>query len=64
MVNEPFTLSNETKERMNRARILLDRAKLELEKAKRAGLTDIVATLEPKVKEADSNLRKLESVYR
>lgn len=64
MENDVFSLSREAKERMNRARMLLDRAKLELEKAKRAGLADVVAKLEPQVKEADTRLRQLESVYR
>ena len=64
MVNEPFQVTNDMKDRMNRARALIDKGKLELEKARRAGLDDVVRKMEPEIKKADDTLRRLESVYR
>lgn len=64
MANEPFQVTNDMKDRMNRARALIDKGKLELEKARRAGLDDVVRKMEPEIKKADDNLRRLEAVYR
>lgn len=64
MTNDVFVITNDMKARLTRARALVDKGKLELEKAKRAGLTDVVAKMEPQLKQADDNLRRLEAVYR
>lgn len=64
MTNDVFSVSKDAKERMARARELIERGKLEMEKAKRAGLTDVVSKMEAPLKEADQKLRQLEAVYR
>jgi len=51
-------------EKMRAARKLIDQGKIELDKARRAGLTEVVSKMEKPLSDADKRLRQLESVYR
>jgi hypothetical protein len=64
MAENTSILTEDAKKRMMKARALIDQGKIELQKARQAGLTEVVAKMEPEIKAADARLRQLESVYR